>query len=420
MNTVNCAYGLLGERLSHSYSPLIHSKFGLTDYGLIETGRENLAGILRNEHYKGFNVTIPYKRDVIELCDLVSDEAREIGSVNTIVRSDNGLLCAYNTDIDGFTYLSLYSGIDFKNKKVLILGSGGTSLTAQVAAKKLGADRVTVISRNGEVTYDNLKGYNDADIIVNTTPIGMYPNNLESLFELDMFSNLIGVIDVVYNPRRTSLIMDAEKRGIPCIDGLPMLVYQAKRAEEIFLGKCIPNSEAVRVIKELRAESGNIVLIGMPGSGKTSVGELLAEKTGRRLINIDTEIEKAAGKTVSKIFAEDGESVFREYEREKTAEAGKLSGAVISTGGGVVKDTRNYAPLHQNGRIYYLRRELSQLQTEGRPLSKDMSALIQLQEERESLYSYFADAKIWNDATIEAAAEKILEEFHENIGDKRS
>ncbi len=416
MKTGKCAYGLLGDKLKHSFSPSIHKKLGISDYGIIETRRENLESILSDERYKGFNVTIPYKRDVMEYCDEISDEARQIGSVNTIVRTENGRLSAYNTDIDGFIYCAFLAGIDFKEKKILICGNGGTSLTARAAAKKLGVSRITVASRTGDINYSNLSDFADTDIIVNTTPVGMYPNNLESPVSLDAFPNCKGVFDVIYNPRRTALIMDAEKRGIPCTDGLSMLVYQAKRAEELFLNRSIPDSEATRVLSELRAESGNIVLIGMPGSGKSVVAEVISHKTGRQFVDIDTEIEKTAGKTIPEIFAKDGEAVFRDIERREIAKAGKLIGVVIATGGGAVKDIRNLAPLHQNGRIYYLRRELTKLSTDGRPLSKNQEALIKLQNERENLYCLFADADIQNDAAPEDAAVKIMEEYNENIG----
>ncbi len=417
LNTEKCAYGLLGEKLGHSFSPLIHKKLGLTDYGLIETGRENLEKILSDDSYKGFNVTIPYKREVMELCDEISDEVNQIGCANTIVRKADGRLCAYNTDIDGLIYVAGIAGIDFEGKKVLICGSGGTSLTAQAAAKKLGALRITVVSRTGSVTYDDLDDYADTEIIVNTTPVGMFPNNLNSAIKLERFPNCIGVIDAIYNPRRTALIMEAQERGIPCTDGLPMLVYQAKRAEELFLSKRIPDSEAERVLREIRIESGNIILIGMPGSGKSSVAELIARQTGRKFIDIDKEIVKTVGKSISAIFADDGEDVFRVYEREETEKAGKLTGVVIATGGGIVKDFKNFAPLHQNGRIYYLRRDLNELDTEGRPLSKDMETLKQLQKEREPLYCGFADAEIWNNTTPDEAAQRIWEDYCENIGD---
>lgn len=416
MNAVKCAYGLIGEKLAHSFSPSIHKKLGISYYDIIETPREKLEKVLRDEHYKGFNVTIPYKRDVMEYCDYISEEARQIGSVNTVVRLENGRLSAYNTDIDGFVYCALLAGIDFKGKKVLICGSGGTSLTAQAAAKKLGASRITVASRKGEIDYSRLSDFSDTNILVNTTPVGMYPNNLDSPVNTDDFSTLSGVIDVIYNPRRTALLMEAEKRGIPCTDGLPMLVYQAKRAEELFLDKTIPDSEAARVTYELRAESGNIVLIGMPGSGKSVVAENISLNMGRVFVNIDTEIEKTAGKTIPEIFAEDGESAFREFERIETAKAGKMTGIVIATGGGVVKDIRNLKTLRQNGRIYYLRRDIDKLTTEGRPLSKSKEELLKLQSEREPLYSKFADAEIKNDALPQDAARKIMEEYYENIG----
>lgn len=417
MNTEKCSYGLLGEKLGHSYSPMIHERLGLSGYGLIETGSENLEKILHDDSFKGFNVTIPYKREVMQFCDEISDEARQIGCVNTIVRNCDGRLCAYNTDIDGFVYAAKAAGIDFKDKKVLICGTGGTSLTVQAAAKNLRASRITVVSRSGSITYDNLGGFTDADIIVNTTPVGMFPNNLNAPIDLKKFLNCTGVIDVIYNPRRTALIMEAQERGIACTDGLPMLVYQAKRAEELFLGKSISDSEVASVLREIRTKHGNIILVGMPGSGKSSVAELIAQKLGREFIDIDKEIVKIAGKTIPQIFDEDGEEVFRAFERETTEKFGKLTGVVIATGGGVVKDFVNYAPLHQNGRIYYLRRDLTELDTEGRPLSKDLEALKQLQLEREPLYYNFSDVEIRNNTTPEETAQRIWEDYCENIGD---
>ncbi|MBP8639800.1 MAG: shikimate kinase [Oscillospiraceae bacterium] len=411
------SYGLLGEKLGHSFSQQIHQKLGLSGYELIETEREDLEKILCDVSYKGFNVTIPYKREVMEFCDEIDDAARQIGSVNTLVRNADGRLHGYNTDLDGFIYAAKSAGLDFNKKKILICGSGGTSLTVRAAAKSLGAARITVVSRSGNVKYENLKDYADSELIVNTTPVGMYPNNLQAPISLDSFPNCVGVIDVIYNPRKTALIMDAERRGIPSTDGLPMLVYQAKRAEELFLGKSIPDSEAARVLREIRIERGNIVLIGMPGSGKSSVAKLIASKTGRTLVDLDNEIEKSACKAIPQIFAEDGEEAFRAFEREETKKAGKLTGLIISTGGGVVKDYGNYAPLHQNGRIYYLRRELRELETAGRPLSKDRETLERLYNEREPLYDKFSDTKIENNSTLEAAAERIWEDYCENIGD---
>ncbi|NLH01295.1 MAG: shikimate kinase [Clostridiales bacterium] len=417
MSSEKLKYGLLGEKLGHSFSPVIHYKLGISDYRLIETDGENLKNVLCDRCYGGFNITIPYKREAMKLCDEIDDEAKEIGCVNTIVREKDGRLFGYNTDINGFIYMARRADINFNGRKTLILGSGGTSLTVQKAARRLGASRITVISRSGEVTYERLRDYADSEIIVNTTPVGMYPDNLESLVRVGDFPNCTGVVDVIYNPRRTVILMDAERLGIPCTDGLPMLVYQAKRAQELFLRKSIPDSEAERVIRELRAESGNIVLIGMPGSGKSTVARLIADRTGKKLVDIDTEIEKTAGKTIPAIFEGDGENVFREFEREETAKAGKLTGMVIAAGGGVVKDMRNYASLRQNGRIYCICREIDKLDIKGRPLSKSKETLYSLQREREPLYRLFADVFVDNNAEPEVAAERILEDYYENISD---
>lgn len=327
------------------------------------------------------------------------------------------ILNEFNNGTDAFIYTVSLAGISFSGKKVLVLGEGKTSQNVRTASEKLGANSIKAMSITGKTNYDNLKTYADTDIIVNTTPIGMYPDNLNSPINLDAFPKCSGVIDLIYNPHRTALLMDAEKRGIQNIGGLPMLVYQAGCAEGKARRVTVSESTLLETIGRLRAESGNIIIIGMPGSGKSSVAEAISRKTGRIFVNIDTEIVKTAGKSIPEIFEQDGEAAFRDIERAETAKAGSLMGAVIATGGGVVKDIRNYAPLHQNGRIYYLRRELTELEMEGRPLSKNFETLIQLQKEREPLYCYFADADIQNDVTLEEAAERIMEEYNENIGD---
>ena len=408
-------YGLLGRKLGHSWSEPIHTALGCAGYRLIELEPDELETFLAQPNLGGLNVTIPYKRDVLPFCDVIDPMAQAIGSVNTLTRRADGRLYAFNTDAAGFCWMAERAGISFTGKKAVVLGSGGASLTAVACAKKLGAREVVVISRSGENNYGNLDRHADADIVVNTTPVGMYPNTGAAAVDLTAFPRCSGVLDVVYNPRRTVLLLQAEKLGIPCSDGLPMLVAQAKAAEEHFFEKSIPGSENERILALLRQECTNIVLIGMPGCGKTTVGQALAELTGREAIDIDQRIVKRAGCSIPEIFAQGGETAFRALEREETAEAGKLSGKIILTGGGVIKDERNYASLHQNGRIYHLIRDLSILPTDGRPLSQttDLSAMW---AERAPLYARFRDAEMQNNGSVQETAQAIWRDFCENSG----
>lgn len=408
-------FGLLGRKLGHSWSPPIHKALGCESYGLIELEPEELSAFLARPDISGLNVTIPYKRDVMPYCDVIDDAAQTIGSVNTLVRRSDGSLYAWNTDAAGFCWMAERAGIRFQGRKVIILGSGGASLTAQAMAKKLGAREVVVISRSGENNYGNLNRHADAEIVVNTTPVGMYPNTGAAPVDLAAFPQCTGVLDVIYNPRRTTLLLQAEALGIPCSDGLPMLVAQAKAAEEHFFDKSIPDSENERILAMLRQNTQNIVLIGMPGSGKTTVGAALAALTGREAIDVDARIVARAGCSIPDIFAQGGEDAFRTLEREETAEAGKLSGKIILTGGGVVKDQRNYAALHQNGRIYHLIRDLRLLPTDGRPLSQGAD-LAAMWAERAPLYARFRDAAIENSSTVEETAAGIWRDFCENSG----
>ena len=350
------------------------------------------------------------------LCDAIDPAAEAIGSVNTIVRGADGKLTGYNTDIDGFLYMARRAGISLAGRKVVILGSGGASLTARAAARREGAREIIVISRAGPDNYENLSRHADAEILVNTTPVGMYPGNGAAPVDLNAFPHLTGVLDVIYNPRRTALLLQGSARGIPCSDGLPMLVAQAKRAEELFTGRPIPDSENERILSQLRREMTSIILIGMPGSGKTTVGEALARLTGREAIDLDARIEEAAGCSIPEIFAAEGESGFRAREAAAAAEAGKRTGVILLTGGGIVKTAANYAALHQNGRIYQLVRDLTLLPTEGRPLSQgaDLAAMWQ---ERAPLYQRFRDAEIDNSGTVDDTAAAIWREFCEHSGD---
>ena len=408
-------YGLLGRKLGHSWSVPIHAALGCADYQLIELEPAQLEPFLARRDIGGLNVTIPYKRDVMPFCDVIDPMARAIGSVNTLTRRADGKLYAFNTDAAGFCWMAQRACIQLAGRKVVILGSGGASLTAAACARRLGAREIVVISRSGENNYGNLDRHADAEIVVNTTPVGMYPNTGAAPVDLSAFPRCKGVLDVIYNPRRTALLMQAEALGIPCSDGLPMLVAQAKAAEEHFFERSIPDSENERILSMLRRDATNIVLIGMPGCGKTTVGEALAVLTGRDAIDIDARIVSRAGCSIPEIFAQGGESAFRALEREETAEAGKLSGKIILTGGGVVKDSRNYAPLHQNSRFYHLIRDLHVLPTDGRPLSQGADLAV-MWAERAPLYARFRDAVIQNSGTIQETARLIWRDFCENSG----
>ena len=411
-------YGLLGRKLGHSWSVPIHKALGCQGYRLIELEPEELAVFLRREDLGGVNVTIPYKRDVMPLCDEIDPGAQAIGSVNTIVRRSDGTLRGYNTDIDGFCYMARRAGISLTGEKVVILGSGGASLTAQAAARREGAREVVVISRSGENNYENLSRHADAGIVVNTTPVGMFPGNGAAPVDLTAFPQCRGVLDVVYNPRRTALLLQARELGIPCCDGLPMLVAQAKAAEERFFETAIPDGENERILRQLRREMGNIVLIGMPGCGKSTIGQLLAEKTGREAVDIDQRIAERAGCSIPEIFARGGEAEFRALEREETARAGALTGKILLTGGGAVKTPENYAALHQNGRVYHLLRDLETLPTDGRPLSQGAD-LAAMWRQREPLYRRFRDVTVDNNGAPEDTVDAIWRDFCENSDTER-
>lgn len=408
-------YGLLGRKLGHSWSPPIHTALGCEGYCLMEREPEELEALLSRSDLGGINVTIPYKRDVMPFCDVIDETAKAIGSVNTLVRRPDGKLYAWNTDAAGFRWMVERAGIRLDGKKVVILGSGGASLTAQAVSRAMGARDVIVVSRSGENNYGNLFRHADAEILVNTTPVGMYPAVGVSPVDLKDFPHCEGVLDVIYNPRRTALLLQAEELGLPCSDGLPMLVAQAKAAEEYFFEKTIPDSENERILAMLRQEMTNIVLIGMPGCGKSTLGQILAELTGREAIDLDQRIVEKAGCPIPQIFAEQGEAAFRVLEQGVTAEVGKLSGKIILTGGGVVKDRRNYAPLHQNGRIYHLVRDLNILPTDGRPISQSTDLAV-LWAEREPLYTAFRDAVIDNNGPAAKTAAAIWRDFCENSG----
>lgn len=402
--------GLVGKKLAHSYSKRIHGMLGDYSYDLFEVEPDALEEFVRRGGMDGLNVTIPYKKTVLPWCDELSPAALQIGSVNTLVFGKDGSIRGHNTDYDGFLYLADSAGVDFAGKKVLVLGSGGTSLTVRQAVADRGAGEVIVVSRSGEHNYGNLDRHRDAQVIINTTPVGMYPDCAGVPVELDRFPMLSGVLDVVYNPLRTGLVRTAQRLGIPASGGLPMLVRQAAAAAELFTGKLLPAGKTEKVLRELEREITNIVLIGMPGSGKSSVGLEISRRLGREFVDTDALVEKKSRRKVQDIIAQDGEEAFRILEREAVREAGGRCGLVIATGGGAVLCPDNYSPLAQNGRIYFLRRDLLSLPTEGRPLSKDLASLY---ARRAPLYRSFADAQVDCGGGVLDASQKILEDFYE-------
>ena len=398
--------GLLGRKLGHSYSPQIHGRLAAYSYELFEKEPEELADFLQNGDFTGINVTIPYKKDVIPYCAELSPRAKALGSVNTIVRRADGSLIGHNTDYFGFETMLKESGWQVSGKKVLVLGSGGASNTVVAVMQEYGA-RVVVISRSGEDNYDNLHRHSDAKVIVNTTPVGMYPNVGISPIDLELFPQLEGVLDVIFNPCRTQILLDAEKKGLVAMNGLLMLVAQAKEASEWFTGSTLSDEKIPEIYGALRQQMENIILIGMPGCGKSTVGKVLANATGKELVDTDAYLVEKFGRPIPEIFASHGEVGFRQMETEVLAELGKRSGLIIATGGGCVTQERNYDLLHQNGTIFCLTRDLHKLPTKGRPLSQ-ATDLMEMYRVRKPLYQRFADHHIDNDHSAKKAAEQIL------------
>ena len=400
--------GLLGERLGHSYSPAIHAMLGDYEYRLYECPREKLGDFLEARDFDGLNVTIPYKKAVLPYCAELSPMAAAIGSVNTLLRRPDGSLYGDNTDAFGFESLLRHAGLDPKGKKCLVLGSGGASATVQAVLRQLGAGSVTVISRGGEDNYGNLSRHRDAELLVNTTPVGMYPGNGLAPVDLTAFPGCRGVVDLIYNPARTALLLQAERLGIPCAGGLWMLAAQAKRASELFTGSAIPDDVIPCITAALRRETENVILIGMPGSGKTTVAMALAEKLRRPVLDSDAAVAETAGIPIPEIFEREGEAGFRRRETAALAELGKRGGIILATGGGSVTRPENYDLLHQNGTILWLQRDIAKLPTDGRPISqsRDLSELLR---ERTPAYTRFADHIIDNNGTVEETLCRILE-----------
>ena len=397
--------GLLGKKLGHSYSPIIHSMLASYEYSLFEKSESELEDFLKNGAFSGLNVTIPYKKAVLPFVSEMSESVKRTGSANTIVRRKDGSLYADNTDVYGFIELVKHSKISVKGKKVLVLGSGGASAAVVSGLNSLLA-RPVVISRTGENNYNNLHLNKDAEIIVNTTPLGMYPDNGSSPIDLSFFNNLSGVIDIIYNPALTSLLLQAESLNIPHIGGLYMLVAQAKKSAELFSGEKILDEKISQICSKLSVSMKNIVLTGMPGCGKSTIASILNRETRRPIFDSDSVIEKTYGTRPSEIITKRGENAFREIETSVLKELGKKSASIIATGGGAVTRSENYPLLHQNGIIVYIKRDIKRLATFDRPLSQNNLEL--LFRERAPLYEKFADVVIDNDSSAEIAAKKII------------
>ena len=408
--TIRC--GLIGEKLSHSFSPQIHRHLSDYSYELFEMSEGEVGAFLKSDRFDSTNVTIPYKKTVMPFLDEISDEARRIGSVNTITRTKTGGLRGDNTDYFGFSYMIRKSGIEIKGKKVLILGTGGASLTARTVCSDMGAEKITFVSRSGEVNYSNVYDLcADTEVVINCTPVGMYPKNLVSPISLERLPSVEGVADMIYNPAKTRLLLDAQRLGISYINGLSMLVAQAKKACELFLGERIDDSEIDRIVSLIENETMNIILVGMPGCGKSTLASLISGATGRELIDTDALIVEAEGRSIPNIFASDGEDFFRACEHRAAEAAGKLSGKVIATGGGIVTRSENLDALRQNGKIFFIERDISLLSRDGRPLSQgaDLSAMY---EKRLPLYKQFADFTVNNCGAVTDCAKKIISIFN--------
>lgn len=401
-------YGLLGQKLGHSLSPQIHSLFGDYPYELFCREKDELDAFFADENLTAFNVTIPYKVEAYKRCDELSESAKKIGSVNTVVRRADGKLFGDNTDYFGFMKMSEKYGADFNGKKVLILGSGGASLTVGQVAKDCGAKEVVTVSRSGENNYENISRHFDSQILVNTTPVGMFPNNGERLIDLTRFKNVECVLDLIYNPMKTQLLLDADELSLPNGNGLYMLVAQALRSAERFFDKKLDDSLIEKAYNEIQNSFTNIILIGMPGCGKSTVGKIIAQKLSKKFIDTDEEIERISGRKIPQIFSENGEEFFRKIESEAVRETGKKLGCIIATGGGAVMKKINRDALKQNGKIIYLKRALSDLAIDGRPLSAGDNAVEIIFGERKEIYESFADFSIDVSSDVQLTAERVM------------
>lgn len=403
-------YGILGESLPHTLSPFLHRELWNRQYRKLEMSRDKAEEFIRSRQFDGINVTIPYKKTAYDCCDVLSDTAKRVGCVNTVV-SKSGVLYGYNTDYHGFYSLSRSIGVDFDRKKVIILGSGGTYLTAKAVCEDNEAREIVCISRNGENSYSNISKHYDADIIINTTPVGMYPSNDGQPLDLSKFQKLGAVIDVIYNPLKTRLVLQAEELGIKAVGGLEMLVSQAAASAELFSGQKINSEKQEAVYKKLKKRTENIVLIGMPGCGKTTLGRIVGKILNKPFYDTDREIVFKENMSVEDIFKSKGEEYFRDAESVVISELSKKTGAVIACGGGSVLRKENRTRLCQNGRIYFINRKLDKLSTKGRPLSNGDGALERLYSQRAKIYRSLCDKEIFSNQEIDSCAVEIVEDF---------
>ena len=406
-NDLKC--GLLGENLGHSFSPMIHGELADYSYELVELAPHEVEGFVRGNTLDAYNVTIPYKKTVMPFLDVISKEAQAIGAVNTVLRGKDGRLYGYNTDYFGFSHMLDVSGIDVLGKKVIVFGTGGASATVCAVLRDRGARQLVIISAEDN-TPENLARHTDCEIVVNATPVGMYPKNGAAPVDISIFHGCEGVLDVIYNPSKTRLLLDAEERGIPHVNGLPMLVAQAVKAFEIFTGDVADRDACERISAKIEADTKNIILIGMPGCGKSTVGKLLAKELCRPFYDADDVFTNTYGRTPAEVITEDGEECFRQMEHKIAEELGKRSGAVISCGGGVVTKEYNYPALHQNGTIIFLQRALENLSVKGRPLSQT-TPVETLYASRKDAYRRFADITVQSTEIPEKTAALMLAEL---------
>jgi shikimate dehydrogenase len=409
-------YGCIGEHLGHSFSKEIHNALADYQYELKELSPQEVEMFLKSRSFKAINVTIPYKLTVMPFLDFISDEAKSINAVNTIVNKD-GKLYGYNTDFYGLKSLIERSGTSLNGKKVAVLGSGGTSNTAFVVAQSLGAASVLKVSRSPRenyITYSELYDlHSDIEVVINTTPCGMFPDIGEAAIDLNKLPCVQAVFDAVYNPLSSQLILDAKKKGITAVGGLYMLVSQAAYAVEKFIATPVDETKIEQVFQRLYKSKMNVVLIGMPSCGKTTIGKQLSAKLSKAFVDTDELIVEEDGRQIPEIFSEDGEAFFRKLEASACIEASKQSSKVIATGGGVVLNEANINALKANGRVYFIDRPLNELcATSDRPLSSSAEALEKRYNERYPLYKSLADVVVDGSGTVEEVIKRIEVDFY--------